>query len=1043
MGEIEKNMRIKDTFHKVFWKKEKKYISYEDFAIQESLKRFEKKMKSLKQNTAMELLDVLWPKPIEQYEIFLNDNDYIHKWFESFYKYYYRELNKKEREIAYKLEEKSNIKNSFDRMLEEDYFPKALASFFEVKIKNNEYSLRENDFLAYLKKEFSFILDGMAVLDIQTNYQQQLKLYLKENNKNAYGLDLEVVDKQLSILLEEKKIGDGGFLYWWDNWKTNGIDKFVAVSKSPLYTKIKEGENQLYKYIFSAAWYSESYPIIKNMLQKSSTVAELWPWDVPKLYNILSDFYWWEDQLKASLGDKSIKLMDIVSDGFIGIKKQFNKLKEGLAEGIETDFHNKENSIYKANDVCYFMFGWTIWNFPVSEIETMLKLMQSNQFLKPSHAVITYFEAPDQEVLSKKEYKENISYIKATYGDPDEKNPYYNKTTNAAVEDFVLSWFESLWIPRDKIDFVVAYDQKKQDWTPARIKVWARANQDFDVITASWNIYKVKKDQEIRAIQSSRFTQADFKQIAEKSGFETIFSQSNQEKDKNRKDQLVKNVGLVTTVLRSNAGILPWNTKFKKPRGILYGTLIGLSLLGGIILTKNIIQNKKIKEKIEINSEKRLNNGAFINARKSQEWSSKQIEWAENIDTVLNDAVEDMYWILLSRYSGWSVMDPNSVKSLIKSQLRGKAINTNIDISDNQFIFDFIENFLQNNYDFLATQWFEIEPYLKFQTYEKDFIETINYNWPTKEWFNEDQSIYYEIQNRRYIWALEALTYIYGGFDLFEWYLLPRTGKKEKIKCSRQSYAMLKTQPDVIILEEGPFNKEWICFVDVFYFDRPRDAMAETYLKEWKKLIFIEDNRNNLAVDKSIFFDYFEITKPIVSKTINRFYDLFFWYNGFATKAERDQSYKTNEHLRIYNNNTCNLKYMIIKELIESWNIDNNIENVDYLLKSFYEKNKEKFEIFESQGFNKMPYSEYKKYQNIFNNTIKDNIKDTFDPVLMTYEWFFYTTSSWVIYETIIWEHEWKKYLSARESWNSERYELEKGKIVAQDFFDLQKKFNQ
>jgi hypothetical protein len=65
--------------------------------------------------------------------------------------------------------------------------------------------------------------------------------------------------------------------------------------------------------------------------------------------------------------------------------------------------------------------------------------MQSNQFLKPSHAVITYFEAPDQEVLSKKEYKENISYIKATYGDPDEKNPYYNKTTNAAVEDFVLS----------------------------------------------------------------------------------------------------------------------------------------------------------------------------------------------------------------------------------------------------------------------------------------------------------------------------------------------------------------------------------------------------------------------------------------------------------------------------------------------------------------------------------------------------------------------------------------------------------------------------
>jgi hypothetical protein len=61
--------------------------------------------------------------------------------------------------------------------------------------------------------------------------------------------------------------------------------------------------------------------------------------------------------LKASLGDKSIKLMDIVSDGFIGIKKQFNKLKEGLAEGIETDFHNKENSIYKANDVCYFMFG--------------------------------------------------------------------------------------------------------------------------------------------------------------------------------------------------------------------------------------------------------------------------------------------------------------------------------------------------------------------------------------------------------------------------------------------------------------------------------------------------------------------------------------------------------------------------------------------------------------------------------------------------------------------------------------------------------------
>ncbi|MEI7563282.1 MAG: hypothetical protein WCJ39_06615 [bacterium] len=53
--------------------------------------------------------------------------------------------------------------------------------------------------------------------------------------------------------------------------------------------------------------------------------------------------------------------------------------------------------------------------------------------------MITYFTAPDKKKLSTERYADEVQKIKATYGDPDKNNPFYNASANTAMKDFVLS----------------------------------------------------------------------------------------------------------------------------------------------------------------------------------------------------------------------------------------------------------------------------------------------------------------------------------------------------------------------------------------------------------------------------------------------------------------------------------------------------------------------------------------------------------------------------------------------------------------------------
>jgi hypothetical protein len=83
-----------------------------------------------------------------------------------------------------------------------------------------------------------------------------------------------------------------------------------------------------------------------------------------------------------------------------------------------------------------------------------------------------------------------------------------------------------LGIDTSKLEYVVEYEEAS--WhSPARIKLGAKCKENIQVYgSTARRPFEKKAGEYIRAVQSARFTEEEFKQLAKESGYTIIMQQS-------------------------------------------------------------------------------------------------------------------------------------------------------------------------------------------------------------------------------------------------------------------------------------------------------------------------------------------------------------------------------------------------------------------------------------------------------------------------------------------------------------------------------------
>ena len=81
-------------------------------------------------------------------------------------------------------------------------------------------------------------------------------------------------------------------------------------------------------------------------------------------------------------------------------------------------------------------------------------------------------------------------------------------------------------IDTSKLEYAVEYEEANQ-YTPARIKLGAKLKEDVKVYSnTKRRPYEKKAGEYIRAVQSARFTEKEFEQLAKESGYTVVMQQS-------------------------------------------------------------------------------------------------------------------------------------------------------------------------------------------------------------------------------------------------------------------------------------------------------------------------------------------------------------------------------------------------------------------------------------------------------------------------------------------------------------------------------------
>ncbi len=786
---------------------------------------------------------------LKEYEKFLLDYNYDNTSLDSFYEYYKKYCTTNyPKEITYK-----EIEANFF-VMKKNYWENVAHKFFE----NPLYKAKtESEFELFLGNNYKWFLIEKYKSDWREFFAEIHRQFLAEKKENNFWLKNNEVDNWLKDLLENWETWDGSFLYKWETKDKNGIstnswiELFNKAANSGLYKDLKKNEMNQWMYIFNVILRNTDpniYKEIKKIITNSKFIAEIWPWGTDKLLQVLKMFYE-NDKNKLSdfFSEKMIKFLDLDEAWYIGIKEEIKDYitKNANVEWSTWDMRNAKSSVYSNLDkTSYFMFWWTIGNFSLDEIWKIFTNMNTHKRNKPNNAFITYFTEPKTD---------------------EEEKFAVDLYSHKEMENFILSWFEALWFPREKIKYIVRYESKKGE-DPWMIKIWAEVVSDVEILSPSWKIYKKKKWEIVWAVNSLRFWEDDLKNIAEKHDFNLKISTWDK-----------KNVGVASAVFESKWFL--FNDKFKRPRSIIYGVLISSMLLSGWWYLLQKFDQNSIQSKIKDHKKKIIYNKSLFYFEYLWEINSISEELAEEFISIYwtknltYETIRKEIALYLKDFTEW-----NSRLNEIK-----KAPN-DLELKD-MFLADFVENhfyekMFENGFDNL-----EPEPFLKGM--EKNLIETLKYKWPLKEWYNEKEWLWYVIHAPEKLYSIETSN---GEIvPLVQWYIVPHRCESITIKVPEVWYdmALNNYDPTQIILSKTKPDSDWKITIKKIILGNPLSNgpinwRSEIALKDlitnYKPILFRIDKtetsvreQKNLTVDQVSIIEYFEKKDALFKKT----WDLF------------------------------------------------------------------------------------------------------------------------------------------------------------------------
>ena len=746
----------------------------------------------------------------------------------------------------------------------ENQMEEAISTFLE----SNEYSNRYDCFIDYLKQNNRELSDAVPREQVRQMYDRRYEIYLERHDKNEFGLDLKYVDEQLRKVfygggIFSSWVGDGSFLYAWKTSETNGIEKYLKVAQSDLYKEIEPIEKALYEYILSP-WDKK----IDNVLAQCKTLVELGPGGVDKLLTYLN-FHCKDKNIKEFLQKKIVKLIDVNAEGYIDVKEKINKAaKADIAEGIEGNFLNSAGSAYNSEDPLYLIFGGSIGNFSFGEIEWLLANMKSKDPLKSSHVAMTYFTAPEKNKLTPEAYDTEILKLKAMYGDPDQTNPFFNTSANAALEDLILTWLEALWIPRYKIDeqgnkiplleYVVEYEEARYG-SPARIKLGARCKENISFATKTGDNFSRRKDDCLYAVQSARFSEDEFKSLAKESWYKIIAQQSDR--------------GVGIAMLESKLAI---NDKYKKARNRALRGLIWATLVTGWIAHHEYQKNKDINAKITEHKEQLDKNQSIVNFERikkihaiRQNVCNHLTRWYDVGSLKSSDILPDISDYLLH----------DDAQAWLDTLYR----NQNDEVAIYNFLTHFVNESLYKTMFEHGSKDLNVVPFL--QWYEDKFITTLQYNGPIKEWYNEKEGTYYMIQAPSRLRGSDKIHWL-ENVDLTSWYMRKRTGTIDSLRVDKDLYKNNQGIEsfdliDLSISEPDANNK--VTVKRFFFNDKQEEIIKKIREGSIDEIVFVNTHKetshrwsSNLVVQKDLLIATFLDNNPIF-KSVRERYEKKYW----------------------------------------------------------------------------------------------------------------------------------------------------------------------
>ncbi len=918
-------VKIGKLIDKVIWMRENKWVSYNLFKT--------------KKNFTIELVDALnytW-LPTEEYEMFLIDSRYPNKGLQCFFAYFKDHEKNEHMKETITIEE---FEKYFDEMIRA-YATKIIDTFLENKDTSKTYE----SFHIYLLREKSFILDVISNVKIRTMYEKIYQEYLKLHNKNEFGLEFKHIDEQLGKMNSWNGIWDGSFLYSRSTTKSSGIGKYNNAVENKTYKDIKPTENILYESILSEKNIEYAYTVIN----KSKTIVEIWPGGVTKLLDNLKMLCWDRTQLERFLKNKKIKLLDVAAEWYVGIKNQLNEIVDNVSEGVEGDMTDSESLAYQSDQSCYFMFGGTIGNFTLDEIEKILGNMKSRDPLKSSYVFMTYFTAPNKEKLTEEEYNNAVARVEAMYGGWDKNNPQYNP----AMEDFILSWFEALGISRyttnektPQIEYAVKYEEASGH-TPARIKLWVKVLSEINIKTTTGKTFYKRAGEYIWWVQSSRFTEEEFKQLAKKSWYDMPIG--------------VDDNWVGVAVLKSKLWI---NDKYKKTRNIVWWILIWSMLLGWWMMAKNILHKKETQKQ-----QNRIDNEFASNQKISfygNDHGYYELKTEAEKIKYINTVTDNVFANISIRYN--TQTDESEVKKLIRLYIKDKGILWRFSNTNNYkyTIFDIADECAKKYGDIFIEKGINIMPYDHIKEYEGYFNDLILDSTMTNQNVVQiqkssttslrngyvispiNESLYYDIQ-------LECVKNWIKREIIERKTIQVESGDDVRIK----TYIGQSTNIKSYSVKDGYlYVKEWV--------ERPYKYVIATS----------KDGETRKEVDPMIIaYDYFYQNRPIINEVYKKFWAIYRNQSGNYNREDNSTYWRVKDSIR----------KLIIRDMLKTWMLDRLPKNNKMIISYLQWFVKRNAIILPKEWISLNPYDDYqKKYTEALENTSK--VQGNEIPTQISYE---------------------------------------------------------